>query len=181
MNRVSDDVRTAKDVVQAVLSSPIDRALVFWDGGFASCPLPPRGTLVFGRHSTCDIRIDHPSISRKHVALIVESTGLRIVDLGSANGSRIGGRSLPANEPTPMNVGEMVELGAALLIVHIALGVLSRSAPQFNLLTTGFPVILATGLAALALSVHVFAPVLRTLLEQALDNIGRLLQALAAI
>lgn len=70
---------------------------------------------------------------------------------------------------------------AALLIVHITLGILSRAAPQFHLFATGFPVFMATGFAALALSIPVFAPMLSTLVERSLDTVGQLLQALTAI
>lgn len=71
-------------------------------------------------------------------------------------------------------------LVATLLIAHLALGVLNRAAPQFNLFTAGFSVTMATGLVALPLVLHAFAPVLRKLLEQGLETVGQLLTWLAA-
>ena len=66
------------------------------------------------------------------------------------------------------------------LIAHLALGVLNRAAPQFNLYTAGFSVTMATGLIALPLVLHAFAPVLSRLLEQGLEAVGQLLTGLAA-
>jgi flagellar biosynthesis protein FliR len=71
-------------------------------------------------------------------------------------------------------------LVAALLIAHIAVGVLSRAAPQFNLFSMGFPVTIGAGLVVLPLALGAFAPVLRTLLEQGLEAVGQLLRALAS-
>jgi len=54
---------------------------------------------------------------------------------------------------------------AALLIANLALGVLTRAAPQLNLFAVGFPVTLALGLITLALSLPFFTPVLQQLFD----------------
>jgi flagellar biosynthetic protein FliR len=43
-------------------------------------------------------------------------------------------------------------LGVALLLVNLALGVAARSAPQLNLFSIGFPLLLLIGLAGLPLA-----------------------------
>jgi flagellar biosynthetic protein FliR len=48
----------------------------------------------------------------------------------------------------------------ALLLTNLALAVLTRSAPQLNIFQIGFPITLAVGFAALALSIPYFAPLL---------------------
>ena len=48
----------------------------------------------------------------------------------------------------------------ALLITNLALAILTRSAPQLNIFQIGFPITLAVGFAALALTIPYFAPVL---------------------
>src|SRR6185436_12661323 len=53
--------------------------------------LPASGTVTIGRDAASDIRLDHPSVSRQHAILHV-GPPLRIEDLGSANGTLVGGR-----------------------------------------------------------------------------------------
>lgn len=66
-----------------------------------------------------------------------------------------------------------------LLITNIALGVLTRAAPQLNLFAVGFPVTLTVGMAVLFISLSFFAPVLQRLFEIGFDAIDELLRALA--
>lgn len=68
---------------------------------------------------------------------------------------------------------------ATLLITNIALGVLTRAAPQLNLFAVGFPVTLTVGMAVLFISLSFFAPVLQRLFEIGFDSIDQLLRALA--
>lgn len=68
---------------------------------------------------------------------------------------------------------------ATLLITNIALGVLTRAAPQLNLFAVGFPVTLTAGFVVLMLSLNAFGPVLRNLLEQGFEAVDQLLRALA--
>lgn len=67
---------------------------------------------------------------------------------------------------------------AALLITNIALGVLTRAAPQLNLFAVGFPVTLTVGFLVLMLSLNLIAPVLQNLFERGFDAIDVLLRAL---
>jgi len=56
----------------------------------------------------------------------------------------------------------------ALLLVNLALGVLSRAAPQLNLFAVGFPVTLMVGLLMLLLAAPFALPALQSVLEQGL-------------
>lgn len=68
---------------------------------------------------------------------------------------------------------------AALLLTNIALGVLTRAAPQLNLFAVGFPVTLSIGFIVLFISLSVLAPVLQNLFEQGFTAIDLLLRAMA--
>jgi flagellar biosynthetic protein FliR len=68
---------------------------------------------------------------------------------------------------------------AALLITNIAMGVLTRAAPQLNLFAVGFPVTLAAGFLVLLLALNAFGPVMRTLLERGFEAVDQLLRSLA--
>ena len=57
---------------------------------------------------------------------------------------------------------------AALLIANLALGILTRAAPQLNIFAVGFPLTLATGLLVLGLALPYFAPVLERMIQDGL-------------
>ncbi|MBL8439289.1 MAG: flagellar biosynthetic protein FliR [Zoogloeaceae bacterium] len=68
---------------------------------------------------------------------------------------------------------------AALLITNIAMGVLTRAAPQLNLFAVGFPITLTAGFVVLILAMNAFGPVMRSLFEGAFGAVDQLLRALA--
>lgn len=59
---------------------------------------------------------------------------------------------------------------AALLIVNLALGILTRASPQLNVFAVGFPITLMVGMAALMLSLPYFIPVLERLVMEGLET-----------
>lgn len=59
---------------------------------------------------------------------------------------------------------------AALLITNIALGILTRAAPQLNLFAVGFPITLAIGFFVLTLSLPYFSPLLDRLTQEGLGT-----------
>jgi two-component system response regulator AtoC len=93
------------------------RLLAFWEGGFATFPLPTSGTLTIGRLRECDIQIDHTSVSRQHAELLI-GPPLRVVDRGSSNGTRVGGVRIAPNEPTLVPPQTVVEIGSTFLVVE---------------------------------------------------------------
>ena len=62
---------------------------------------------------------------------------------------------------------------AAMLLANLALGVLTRTAPQLNLFAVGFPVTLATGLAMLALAMPFLVPAMEQALLRGLGMVLR--------
>jgi pSer/pThr/pTyr-binding forkhead associated (FHA) protein len=46
-----------------------------------------RPVTILGRASSCDLVVNHPSVSRKHAELRIQEMGLQITDLGSRNGT----------------------------------------------------------------------------------------------
>lgn len=58
---------------------------------------------------------------------------------------------------------------AALLITNIALGILTRAAPQLNLFAVGFPITLAIGFFVLALSTPYFIPLMDRVVQEGLN------------
>jgi len=91
--------------------------VVIWEGGSAEHELPRKDRIVLGRAEECDVRIDHPSVSRKHAALLTRGA-LRIEDCGSSNGTRVGGRPIEAGKAVPIEAGTLVELGDVIVVVR---------------------------------------------------------------
>ena len=63
---------------------------------------------------------------------------------------------------------------AVLLITNIALGVLTRAAPQLNLFGIGFPITLSAGLIVLALAIPYIATPLDRMFQQGLGFIRQI-------
>jgi len=95
--------------------------VVIGAGMLARHPLPPAGEVSLGRSPRCDICIDDRLISRRH-ALLHLGPPLAIEDLGSANGTRLRGQALTPSTPTPLVVGEPVDLGGLLVLVQASAG-----------------------------------------------------------
>lgn len=66
-------------------------------------------------------------------------------------------------------------LVGALLITNLALGILTRSAPQLNIFAVGFPVTLAVGFAALMLTIPYLAPLMEYFMHKGLDTVSRVM------
>jgi len=66
----------------------------------------------------------------------------------------------------------------ALLITNLALAILTRSAPQLNILQIGFPITLAVGFAALALSLPYLAPLMEQATHASLNIVSLVMQQL---
>ena len=65
---------------------------------------------------------------------------------------------------------------AALLTANIALGILTRAAPQLNLFAIGFPITLAIGFFVLALTMPHFIPLLDRLTQEGLGTMLNLVK-----
>jgi pSer/pThr/pTyr-binding forkhead associated (FHA) protein len=71
------------------------------------------GQVIFGRALGAGIELPFPRISGRHARLFREAGGYRVEDLGSSNGTRLGGRSLAPH------VSEAVAPGETLLLADV--------------------------------------------------------------
>lgn len=71
-------------------------------------------------------------------------------------------------------------LVAALLITNIAMGVLSRVAPQLNLFAVGFPVTIVSGFVVLMISLPYFGVAMENLFDQGFGALRMVLKAAGA-
>src|SRR2546423_10792227 len=92
-------------------------ALVISEKQVATYPLPDSGTITIGRSPQCEIQIDDSSVSRAHATITI-GPPLTIVDLGSANGSRVRDRKLERAISVEIAAGEPIQIGTATVIIQ---------------------------------------------------------------
>lgn len=71
------------------------------------------GALILGRSSSCDLRLPHASISRRHARLTRRGERLYLEDLGSQNGTFLDDERLAG--PRELQVGQRIHIGPAVL------------------------------------------------------------------
>jgi transcriptional regulator with GAF, ATPase, and Fis domain len=78
----------------------------------------PLGRVVVGRASSSDIVVDDDTISRQHLALLVEPAQVLVEDLGSANGTSVGGIALGPAACVAVSVGGMLAFGDVVALLR---------------------------------------------------------------
>lgn len=73
---------------------------------------------VIGREPSAGVYLDHPSVSRRHARISIESAGATLRDLGSRNGTFLNGRQVEG--PAKIHHNDVIGLGPITLIFHIA-------------------------------------------------------------
>jgi two-component system response regulator AtoC len=91
--------------------------VAMWPGGMLAKELPASGRLTVGRSASCDITIDHSSVSREH-AVFHGGFPVEIEDLGSTNGTTVSGARVAKGTRVPVEQGRVIAIGAAVLVVH---------------------------------------------------------------
>jgi DNA-binding NtrC family response regulator len=112
-----DDLETTS---VAVALPPDDDAVlcaqVTIDGVVSTHTLPMTGVVDVGRAASCDLVIEHASVSRHHALLQVSP--LQITDQNSKNGTRVRGQLIDPGIATAFAIGEAVQIGQVSLLVH---------------------------------------------------------------
>jgi two-component system response regulator AtoC len=104
-------------VLPADLGTPY-LLIVAPDGTWRSELFPASGVLTIGRGGEVGVRLYDPVVSRRHARLETTAAGgFRIVDLGSANGTRVGGRVV-RNDAVAVRPGQPILIGRTVLAVH---------------------------------------------------------------
>jgi DNA-binding winged helix-turn-helix (wHTH) protein len=93
--------RPAADVTPAV------RCRLSWAGGHALLGV---GEHTIGRNPACSVWLDFDGVSRKHARVRIDGAHRAVVeDLGSTNGTFVGGVSIQG--PAPLGDGDVIKVG----------------------------------------------------------------------
>src|SRR5580704_19156631 len=122
-----DDITGTETHAHVALARP--HLVAMWPGGSAVKELPATGSLSVGRSPKCDLCIDHPSVSREH-AVFYGSNPVTVEDLGSTNGTSIAGVRIAARARVPIERGQVIAIGAAVIVIRSALESDPAPAPQ---------------------------------------------------
>ena len=80
---------------------------------------------LVGKGPACDLRLADPEVSRRHLSLEVVRDGLRVTDLASTNGTRVGALEIAS---AVLRGGETIALGSTVLDVdRVEVAVTERS------------------------------------------------------
>jgi len=74
------------------------------------------GAWIVGSSPDADIRITHPTVSRRHARLFVGADGVDVEDLGSSNGTRVDGDSIRGRTEIPS--GKPLLFGTAVALLE---------------------------------------------------------------
>jgi len=91
-----------------------DRYWVLWDT--RQIPLNP-GDNILGRAPDASVWIDAPGVSRHHARISLESGDATLEDLGSKNGTYLGGQLVTA--PSALTDGDQIRLGSVVVTFRI--------------------------------------------------------------
>lgn len=97
------------------------KLLVLADDAVTSHVLPDEGSVTIGRAEQADITIDRHSISRRHAVVHLTPERVEIEDVGSSNGTAVGGRRLEAGQRVVITPGDHVEIGGVTTLLQAPL------------------------------------------------------------
>lgn len=84
---------------------------------------------VIGRSPECQLKVASNQISRRHCQIVIRDTLVAIKDLGSANGTFVNGRKVPAEIEIPLTPGTRVMLGPLHFTVEYELPGMGEPTP----------------------------------------------------
>jgi DNA-binding winged helix-turn-helix (wHTH) protein len=91
-------------------------SLCWFEWGRLRFPLTA-GEHVIGRDPDVEIRLDAPTVSRRHAKVVVSLEGTWLEDFGSKNGTQRGDQLITT--PVPLVNGDVVHIGSLMLTFHM--------------------------------------------------------------
>lgn len=86
------------------------------DGSLRRFDIPVHGSVSIGRDARCDLCVDDPLVSRRHLEIRANRGDVQIRDMDSTNGTRLNGEELRA--PAALKSGDEVTIGNTRLVIR---------------------------------------------------------------
>ncbi len=141
--------------------------------GFASFfdPQSAGQTLVLARFFNLLAVLVFLAVNGHLLLLGILTESFQTLPISAQPVSAAGFRNVAAFGSTVFAVGLQLALPliAILLMTNLALGILTRSAPQLNIFAIGFPITLGVGLIVLDLTLPYFAPQFERMIQHGLE------------
>ena len=117
--RAGRDTIGPASMVSTVAGAGAQEIFLYAEHGPGTGQLLPigEGALILGRSSSCDLRLPHASISRRHARLTRRGERLFLEDLGSQNGTFLDDERLAG--PRELQVGQRIHIGPAVLRLRV--------------------------------------------------------------
>src|SRR5262249_29108974 len=90
---------------------------VVWDGRAIALR---EGVNTIGRAEDSTVCVDSSKVSRRHARILVAGVRAVLEDLGSKNGTYVGGQRIDA--PRPLDDGDEIRVGPAGIVFHVFSG-----------------------------------------------------------
>ena len=107
---------TIKEAPEARWPANASVVLITGDGHLSRHALDAGQPLLIGRDPSCDLVLDHPMVSRRHVR-VIGGHPLLVEDAGSTNGVRVAGRRVDPGQRVAVDAGTPVQFGPFSAIV----------------------------------------------------------------
>jgi phosphoserine phosphatase RsbU/P len=82
--------------------------------------VPGGGRAVVGKDVACQIRLEHPAVSRSHAMIEAAGSLWLITDLSSRNGTYLNGERLTPNRPMPLTHGDHLRIQPWIFRVNLS-------------------------------------------------------------
>ncbi len=102
------------------MAAPASRPGAWLMAGNVIVPLD-EGENLIGREPDCSVCVDLPNVSRRHARIVVSGLAATIEDLGSRNGTVLGGRKV--EQLTALRDADRIQVGDAVLTFHLSFNV----------------------------------------------------------
>jgi len=89
-----------------------------------------------GRLPENDVTLTSEQVSRRHAVIRRTEDGIKFVDVGSSNGSRVNGNDVRARVPVALAPGDRIQLADELLLFHTSLDALWNHELRIRLLSS---------------------------------------------
>lgn len=89
--------------------------------------------ILFGRTRSADVCLPDMSVSTRHAEIKLKGSDYAVVDLGSVNGTEVGGKKLIAHRPHKLKNGDIIAIGGFRIRFHAGVGATAEESRNLSI------------------------------------------------